>query len=44
MIAGIQAEGVAAFTILETMRSGLKKQLFQEAESAGLTTDGICQV
>lgn len=32
------------FTVLETMSSGLQKELFQEAELAGLVTDGIYQV
>lgn len=39
-----QAVVVVAFTVLETMRSGLRKELFQEAELAGLMTDGIYQV
>ena len=44
MISGTQANAVVAFTVLETMRSGLRKELFQEAELAGLSGDGICQV
>lgn len=35
---------VVVFTVLETMSSGLQKELFQEAELAGLVTDGIYQV
>lgn len=44
MIAEIQAEVVVAFAVLETIRSGLRKELFQEAELAGLVIDGIDQV
>lgn len=44
MIAGVQAEVVVTFAVLETMRSDLRKELFQEAESVGLVIDGICQV
>lgn len=41
---GNQAVVVVAFTTLETMRSSPRKELFQEAELAGLVTDGIYQV
>ena len=39
-----QAMVVVVFTVLEMMRSGLRKELFKEKELAGLVTDGIHQV
>lgn len=41
---GTHTEAAVAFTVLETMRSGLRKELFQEAEPAGLAGDRMCQV